>query len=57
MKEEVKIQESPETAAFPLFKLTFDWITPFMWKGFWKSLDEEDLFDLEKKDKVCFVFY
>ena len=52
MKEEKKIQESPESGAFPLFLLSFDWITPLMWKGFWKSLDEEDLFDLQKKDKV-----
>lgn len=47
-----KIPPSPETYAFPLFLITFEWLTPLMWTGFWKTLELEDLFDLEKRDKV-----
>ncbi|XP_071095599.1 multidrug resistance-associated protein 1-like [Haliotis cracherodii] len=42
---------SPETRASFLSRVTFSWINSLLFKGYRKSLEEEDLFELHPRDK------
>ncbi|XP_046552046.1 multidrug resistance-associated protein 1-like [Haliotis rubra] len=42
---------SPETRASFLSRLSFTWINPLLFKGYRKSLEVDDLFDLHPRDK------
>ncbi|XP_048236908.1 multidrug resistance-associated protein 1-like isoform X1 [Haliotis rufescens] len=48
MQKEV---QSPETRASFLNRVTFHWINSLLFKGYRKSLEEEDLFELHPRDK------
>lgn len=48
-EEEVEFKPSPETNANPIFKLTFDWLTPLIWKGYKQILEMKDLYDVPKE--------
>jgi hypothetical protein len=45
-EEQVEFKPSPETNANFLFKLTFDWLTPLIWKGYKQILEMKDLYDV-----------
>ncbi|KAL1924068.1 uncharacterized protein VTP21DRAFT_7103 [Calcarisporiella thermophila] len=47
---------NPEYYASPLSRATFFWVVPLLWKGFWNTLSEEDIWELIPDDKASVTF-
>lgn len=38
------------------FSLTFEWLTPFIYNGFKKPLEESDIYDLPREDQIQNIY-
>lgn len=56
MQQNTKPRKSPLETTWFFFKLTFEWITALVLKGWWRPLEQADVYDLPAWNKANVIY-